>query len=111
MKMKHSDKAEHSDVSIQEALISYAPIELYYVTQHEDGRGVIYFLDVKEGRFYVLKMRENEFYQSCVEYLKRQGLPVFQYLDDIDEYEKELQEKYKDSLENSRKGALDSKTA
>jgi hypothetical protein len=109
--MEHSYSLKDSDASIREALISYAPIEFFYITQLENGRGLIDFFDVKEGRFYVLKMRDNEFYQSCVEYLKKQGLPVFQYLDDVHDYEKEIQEKYKDSLENSREGAVGSKTA
>jgi hypothetical protein len=109
--MEHSHSLKDSEANIREALTSYAPIELYYMTQPEGGRGLIYFFDVKESRFYVLKMKDNEFYQSCVEYLKRQNLPVFEYLDDVDEYEKEIQEKYKDSLEDFREGALDSKTA
>jgi hypothetical protein len=97
--MKNSNGTENSDENIREFLESGDPIELYCITQPEGGRGLIYSFNVKEGRFYVLKMRDNESYQSCVEYLKRQGLPVFQYSDDLDEYEKDLQEKYKDSFD------------
>jgi hypothetical protein len=109
--MENSYSLGDSDMSIREVLISYAHIELYCITQPEGGEGLIYFFNVKEGRFYVLKMRDDEFYQSCVEYLKRKGLPVFQYSDDMDEYQKELQEKYKDSLEDFWEGAMNSKTA
>lgn len=99
--MSYSNKVAHSDENIREFLESGDPIELYCVTQFEDGSGLIHSFNVKEGRFYNLLLRDDELNQSCVEYLKRQSLPVFEYSDDLGEYEKELQKKYKDFVKLS----------
>jgi hypothetical protein len=109
--MKHSDKAEHGDENIREALESAAPIELHCVYQPEGRGGLIHFFYLKQARFYILMIEDDELNKSSINYLKRQNRPVFEYIDDINEYEKELQEKYKNSLESSGKGAMDSKTA
>jgi hypothetical protein len=102
---------QHSDESIKEFIESCDPIELYCVYQPEGRNGLMYSFNVKEGIFYNFLIRDNEFNQACVNYLKRQGLPFFQYIGDLNEYEKELQERYKSCLENHREGAVVSETA
>jgi hypothetical protein len=94
MKMKYSDGVAHSNKNIREFLASLAPIELYCV-----NGGLIHSFDVKEGRFYRWSMRDDRWYQSCIEYLKKQKLPVFECHEDLDKYEKELKEVFKESLE------------
>lgn len=109
--MKQESLENYSDESIREFLESCDPIELYCISQPEGSDGLIYSFNIKEGRFYSFLMRDDEFNQVCVDYLKRQNLPVFQYRSDMAEYRKELQEKYKESLEDFREGAMDSRIA
>jgi hypothetical protein len=100
--MRHSDKAEHSDENIRERLASAAPIELHCISQHsEDQGGLIYFFYLKEFRFYSLIIEDDELNESCINYLKRQNRPVFEYMEDLREYERELQKKYKNSVASS----------
>jgi hypothetical protein len=102
--MRYSEKVEHSDENIRDFLESGVPIELHCVYQPEGRGGLIHSYEV-------LVIEDDELNKSCINYLKRQNIPVFEYLDDMDEYEKELQKKYKNSLENSEKGAMGSKIA
>jgi hypothetical protein len=112
MKIKHTDEAEHRDENIRERLASAAPIELHCISQYsEDQGGLIYFFYLKELRFYSLIIEDDELNKSCINYLKRQNRPVFEYMEDLSEYERELLEKYKNSLESSDQGAVGSKTA
>jgi hypothetical protein len=94
MKIKYSDGVAHSNKNIREFLVSLDPIELYCV--HAE---LIHSFNVKEGRFYLLLMRDDMWYQSCIEYLRKQKLPIFESHEDLDKYEKELKEVFKDSLE------------
>ena len=96
--MRYTDEAEYRDENIRERLESAAPIELHCISQSEGEERLIYFFYTKEARFYILVIEDDELNKFCINYLKRQNRPVFEYIDNLNEYEKELQEKYKNPI-------------
>lgn len=88
--MRRIDPAELTDENIHKLLVSDAPMELYCISQAPGETGAIYQYIVDDGRLWFLTIEDDGLYEACIDYLKRQGAPVFEYIDDLNNYGKKL---------------------
>jgi hypothetical protein len=88
--MRRIDPAELTDKNIHEFLASDAPIELYCISQAPGEFGAIYQYIIDDGRLWFLTIEDDGLFEACINYLKRQGAPVFESVSKLDEYEKKL---------------------
>jgi hypothetical protein len=91
---RRTDPNSYGDEQLHRELLQDAPIENYYVYEPEGCSGLIMFCD-DDGNPWILTVEDSGLNEAYINYLEKQGVPIFDDWNSFKKYEEVLQSKIK----------------
>jgi len=80
---------KHNEEDIVLYLESFADIDNYYLHRlNQSGRSLILYFD-SQGVSWTLMEEDEVFKESCLQYLRQKGVPEFESIEKLKEFEEE----------------------
>jgi hypothetical protein len=82
--MRRTNPKDYTDEDIFRILSADCEIQNYRISQPgNEETALLYFYDVKEGRYWVHLIEDEGLNEACVQYLKKQNIPVFSDINNL----------------------------
>ena len=81
---------EDERVQIIEYLMSLASIDKFYLRKLQSSDSYIAYYYDMDCNFWVLMEDDDVFFKKCIEFLIREGVIVFESIEEVKEYEKQI---------------------